>query len=180
MKIDFVIQKCTEGTTYKDPTYEKNKAGARSVGMLFSSYHFARGTDAIKEARYFVEKVRDIQQGELLALDWEISHPATVNWCLQWLKEVERLVGFKPLIYLNSSTANRLDWSPVIKNNTGLWIANYGVNDGKRHENPPIGKWSFFAIHQYTSRGKIDGIVGNVDLNYCKMSSSTLKKYGKK
>lgn len=180
VKTDFAIFKCTESTTYKDPTHETNKAEARKKGILVGSYHFARGTNAIKEARYFVEKVGDIQQGELLALDWEISHPAAVNWCLQWLKEVERLVGFKPLIYLNSSTAKSLDWSPVINGNFGLWIANYNINNGTRHENPPIGKWPFFAIHQYTSKGKVDGIVGNVDQNYCKMTIDTLRKYGKK
>jgi len=179
VKTDFVIAKCTESTTYKDPTYKTNKDQCRNKGILFSSYHFARGTNAIKEANFFVSNVGNIQGGELLVLDWEISHPATVSWCLQWLKEVERLVGFKPLIYLNSSTAKSLDWTPVIKNNTGLWLANYSINDGTRHENPPTGKWPFFAIHQFTSKGKIDGIVGNVDRNYFKGNLETLKKYGK-
>lgn len=180
VKTDFAICKCTESTTYKDPTYETNKAECRKKGILFGSYHFARGGNASKEAEWFMHNVGVIEKGELLVLDWEVSHPATVNWCLQWLREVESMAGFKPILYINSSTAKALDWTPVIKNNTGLWIANYGVNDGTRHDNPPIGKWPFFAIHQYTSKGKADGIVGNVDLDYCKMSIDTLRKYGKK
>jgi GH25 family lysozyme M1 (1,4-beta-N-acetylmuramidase) len=179
VKTDFVIAKCTESTNYKDPTYQTNRDKCREKGILFGSYHFARGGDANKEAEWFMHNVGVIEKGELLVLDWEISHPATVKWCLQWLREVESLAGFKPLIYLNSSTAKSLDWTSVIKNNTGLWIANYSVNDGTRHDNPSIGKWPFFAIHQYTSKGKVAGIVGNVDLDYCKMNLETFKKYGK-
>lgn len=179
VKTDFVLSKCTESTNYVDPTYDRNKTECRNRGILFGSYHFARGTDAVSEARFFVKNVGSIQSGELLVLDWEVKNPNPPSWCYNFLREVENLAGFKPLIYLNSSTAKSLDWTPVIKNNTGLWIANYGVNDGTRHDNPPTGSWPFFAIHQYTSAGKVDGVVGNVDLDYCKCTMETLKKYGK-
>lgn len=44
------------------------------------------------------------------------------------------------------------------------WIAKYGSNDGKQHSKPNV---SNVAIWQYTSRGKVSGISGNVDMNIC-------------
>jgi hypothetical protein len=42
-----------------------------------------------------------------------------------------------------------------------MWIAKYGPNDGQPHTKPsvPCDLW------QYTSVGRLNGIVGNVDLN---------------
>lgn len=179
VKADFAILKCTESTTFKDPTYETNKAGARKKGILVGNYHFARGTDAVREAQWFVKNVGDIQQGEFLVLDWEISHPATVSWCLTFLKKVEELVGFKPLIYLNQATVNSRDWSLVINNDNGLWIARYYTNSGKIEGVPASRKWPFWVIHQYTSRGNVAGITGYVDLDHCKCDLPTLRQYGK-
>lgn len=44
------------------------------------------------------------------------------------------------------------------------WIAKYGSNDGKPHSKPNV---SNVAIWQYTSRGKVSGISGYVDMNIC-------------
>lgn len=44
------------------------------------------------------------------------------------------------------------------------WIAKYGSNDGKAHSKPNV---SAVDIWQYTSRGKVSGISGNVDMNIC-------------
>src|SRR3954468_69457 len=46
---DFAFAKATEGTTYTDPTYGTNRAGAGAAGIKFGAYHFARpaaGSDA--------------------------------------------------------------------------------------------------------------------------------------
>lgn len=178
--IEFAIQKCTQGVDYIDPTYQTNKNGARNNGVLFGSYHFANGGDPIKEAQWFVKCVGDIREGELLALDWEINHANPITWCKKFLDEVSRLVGFKPLLYTNSARLYAHDWSPIINSNYGLWVANYGLNICTTlGREPKIGGWQFYALWQYCSRGSVDGIAGNVDMNYTKMDISTLKKYGK-
>lgn len=178
----FVIQKCTEAVGYKDPTYEKNKANARANGLLFGSYHFGRGTDAKKEADWFISQVGDIRPGELLVLDYEIytlADPA--SWCLEFSKQVEKRVGFKPLLYTYHGILKSYNWKKCSDYNIGLWAARYYTNDGKYHpEYPPTSaSWPFVAIHQYTSRGSVPGIVGNVDLNHTEMNIETLRKYGK-
>jgi len=177
--VQFIIQKCSQGTSYKDPTYEKNKAGTRSIGRIFSSYHFANGYDAVKEADWFVTSVGDIAVGDLLVLDYEIHLSNPAWWCKSFLDRVTEKVGFKPLIYINSSTASYHDWASVIEAGYQLWIANYGNNDGTQHANPGIGKWPSFLIHQYTSKGRINGIIGFVDINYTQLNVEKLRQHGK-
>lgn len=180
VSLDFVISKCTEYDKV-DAMYQRNRDGARSRGILFGSYHFARGTDPVKEADFFVKSVGDMKAGELLALDWEISHNDPVGWCKKWLARVNELVGFRPLVYMNSSTSKRYDWSPISGDN-GLWVAQYGVNDGQMNGKPDIGaSFPWWVIWQYTSRGRVNGIQGNVDLDVLggMMTLDQLKKYGK-
>jgi lysozyme len=175
--LDAVIIKCSQGTKSVDPMFAQNKAGARRTGILCGFYHFANSEDPKAEANHFVQSVGDVQQGELLALDAETGQ--SPQWCRTFLDEVTRLVGFKPLIYCPAG--NGWNWQPVVDGNYGLWIARYGWNTGIRLLTfpPKIGQWPFYAIWQYTSRGRVSGINGNVDLNYTKMSLDTLRKYGK-
>jgi lysozyme len=160
VKTDFVICKCTESTNYFDPTFDKNKTECRKRGIPFGAYHFARGTKG--EAEWFVKNVGQFNSDDLLVLDYEIHLADPVPWCNAFLQKVKDLTGITPLIYLNSSTAKSFDWDT----SWPLWIANYGDNSGIRHLNPPTGKWKEFKIHQYTSKGKVAGITGNVDLDY--------------
>jgi len=177
----FAFLKCTEGLAYTDPTYEKNKREARENNILVGSYHFAKGLDAKKEANYFYYSIPDWDDGELLALDFEIQIPNPVAWCLTFLKELERLCGFKPLIYLSDSFLKKYNWKPVSDGNYGLWAARYGLNTGylMTSYKPSSGSWPFYTVWQYTSRGKMAGINGNVDLNEAQCDIVTLRKYGK-
>src|SRR5258705_10195856 len=40
-----VIQKATQGQTFKDPTYQRNRQKAKDAGLLWGPYHFATGSD---------------------------------------------------------------------------------------------------------------------------------------
>lgn len=175
-KADCVIAKCTEGLTYIDATYLDKKKNCRDKGILFGSYHFANGLDAKKEAIFFIKTVGDILENEFLILDYEIHLSDPVTWCKTFLDTVSDLVGFRPLIYLNSSTEKSFNWSSVSKK-YGLWLANYGVNDGKEYPYPSLKNWNVAVLHQYTSAGIVAGIKGRVDVNSGNLE--TLKKYGK-
>jgi GH25 family lysozyme M1 (1,4-beta-N-acetylmuramidase) len=180
---EFAIIKCTESLMFKDAMFETNKGGARSAGVLPGYYHFARGNDPVKEAQHFLKNVGDIRLGELVALDYEIytlSDPAA--WCRIWLDTVEKKLGFKPLLYTYHALLIKYDWRKVSSGDFGLWGARYGMNTGYKVTSiePNTGSWKFWAIWQFSSRGKVPGIIGNVDLNYFKMDITTLKKYGAK
>jgi GH25 family lysozyme M1 (1,4-beta-N-acetylmuramidase) len=169
----------TQGDDYIDAKSRENQLKARREGLLVGYYHIADGKDYKKEVEHFIDEVQeDIKEGELIVLDWEIEHEHTVDWCYNWLVEVEKKLGFKPLIYLNENAVNHFDWSKVIKNGNKLWIAKYGSNDGTIGDTPNTGDWGEYAIWQYTSRGKVKGIIGNVDLNITN-DIEKLRKLGK-
>ncbi len=179
---EFVFIKCTEGNGFLDGTYTERKVKIRETKKLLGAYHFARGGDAKSEADWFLKNVGGLLPGEIVILDYEIytlKDPA--SWCLEWAKRVEEKLGFKPIIYTYHALLLKYDWKKCSDYNLGLWAARYSVNDGQYHpEQPPAtGSWPFYAIHQYTSRGSVHGIVGYVDLNHTEMSKKALKKYGK-
>lgn len=179
LEYTFVFAKCSQGTAYKDITYEKNRDGIRKSGRLFGAYHYATLADPIKEADWFCKCIGDLQDGELAALDSESGQ--TPDWCLKFLNQCTKILGFRPLIYINSANAKSQDWSKVISANYGLWIANYGkLNVPVVGIIPPAtGGWDYYAIWQYSSRATIPGIQGYCDVDYTKMDMDTLKKYGK-
>lgn len=149
LKADFVIYKCTEATTYLDPTYAKAKASGKIIG----SYHFARGGDAIKEADWYLKNSSE----PICVLDWEIEHSDPVKWCTTFinrLKEKGKFVWF----YTNDARAVKYPWPK----DWIFWIARYGINDGT-----PIRKPDFkgYSVWQYTSNGTCPGVAGRVDLN---------------
>ena len=179
---EFAFVKATEGTTFLDPRYKEQVGGARSAGLLVGHYHFAGAGDAVKEAEFFISQLASLQEGEIVILDWEVSSSDAVAWCKKWLDRVAERLGQKPLLYINESTCNGNDWTSVVKGDYGLWIAKYGNNDtvADESETPNIGDWPFYTVWQFSSKGIVPGITGNVDLNQAAVSSiETLKKYGK-
>jgi GH25 family lysozyme M1 (1,4-beta-N-acetylmuramidase) len=175
---DFCILKATQGTTWVDEKFREYRLGAENAGFLMGFYHFADGTDAVKEAQHFVETVGVLKEGQFLVLDYEINLKNPADWCVKWLDYIYNKTGVRPLLYTNEARMKTNDWSKVIKGGYGLWVAKYGTNTGEMQTAPTSGQWPFWAIWQYTSKGKVPGIVGNVDLNYTKMDLETLKKYG--
>ena len=54
---------------------------------------------------------------------------------------------------------------------TKLWIADY-----RRCDSPKIPKdWDFWSIWQYSSKGKVQGILNEVDLNICNVPLDDIK-----
>src|SRR5574343_219762 len=155
---DTVIMKCTQGVSYVDPTFATNRIKATAKGIKCGYYHFADNNDPIKEAKHFLNTVGVLVCGEFVALDSETGQ--TADWCKKWLEYVEEKVGFKPLLYAPVS-----GWKVSL--NYPLWVARYGINNGSvDYNNPPkIGKWKEYKIWQYTSKGFVNGISGNVDMN---------------
>jgi lysozyme len=182
--IDFIIIRSTYGVGYKDAQFDRNWREAKRVGLPRAAYHYCYpnlGTSPIAEAAWFVSQV-PLEPGDCLVLDFEVSLANPAAWCLAFLKEVEARVGFKPFFYTYYARVLQYDWTAVVNNNNGLWMAQY-------HNNVPadslkIGPsapkwWKFIAMWQYTSRGSLPGIVGNVDLNLFYGTVDIFKKYGK-
>ena len=151
---DGVIIKATEGTGYVDPKCDAHYQRAKEHCKLLGVYHYARpdlGTTAEDEAQYFVDNIKGYIKEAILVLDWESANKWDVNWAKRWLDKVYQLTGVKPLIYMSSSVTFAYDWSSVVAADYGLWVANYGNNDGSDHGCPEVGYWGVVAMHQYTS-----------------------------
>lgn len=43
--------------------------------------------------------------------------------------------------------------------------------DGIEYKEPKTGAWKNYSLWQYTSKGKVDGVIGNVDLNVAKFDA---------
>lgn len=169
LDIDFVIIKATEGNGYKDDMcdsfVEQSKASGKKIGL----YHFARpdlGNTAVSEADWFIKETREYQKEAIFVLDWESGNLGNVAWAKAWLDRVYEVTGIKPLIYMSESPANSYDWSSVANADYGVWIAEYGVNNGLANGSPIAKNWPFITLWQYTSVGRINGYDGNLDLDY--------------
>ena len=166
--IKFAICKCTQGLNYKDPTYDENKKGVRENGIVFGSYHFANAMDAVQEADWYLANVGDIKDGEMLVLDWEKTHANPPVWCKKFLDRVKAKTGKTPLFYSYQAKVLAITW-PEICNDYPLWEARYPLNDVGVMGTPPLtGSWADWKIWQYSSKGKVDGIIGNVDMDIMK------------
>lgn len=173
-EIDFVIMKASEGTTIKDVKFEEYKAGARGRGFGVGFYHFASGTDPVKEADFFLKCVGDIAEGEILALDFEgaaVKIKDPVGFCEKFLQRIYDKVGFWPVFYSYSSFVTGITSKLIL--GCGLWIADPS-------DAPRIGNWPFYAIWQYTVGpvNSMPGIPAKIDLDYFNGDIATFRKYG--
>ena len=157
---------------YVDPMAGINYDSARNAGLAFGTYHFAGGTDARHEAEYFVNVCSPLDENQVLVLDWEVQHSDPVGWCKIFVDRVKELTGIWPIIYMNGSTWNSRDWSPVT-NNCGVWVAWYD-----RDPNVDLPVKGTYIMHQYTSSGSVPGIATRVDLDAWYSSVDVWNKYG--
>lgn len=173
--IKFIIIKATEGTYYTDTEFSRNQIQARWVGIPLGYYHFARpeySTSPEVEAEYFVKTIGKLQEGEVLVLDYESNWTGdVVSWCYRFLNRVFSLTNVRPLIYLNQYLLNRYDWSKIINESFGLWLAKY---DGD--SSIPDTSWPTLAMKQFTNA--LDITNQKVDGDYFFGSVETFKKYG--
>lgn len=135
---------------YIDSQASANYNGVIAAGKAFGGYHFAGGTDPIAEANYFVNAMKPLNPGEVPALDWEVSHPDPVGWCNAFVTHVHDVAGAWPLIYMNLSTLNTYDWSPVLAN-CGLWLADWNGDP-----NGDVNTTHTFVMQQYNDGPNYD------------------------
>lgn len=178
----FVIVKATEGNGYTDPKLDRNRSEARRVGLLLGFYHFARpdlGNTPEKEAEYFLAKVGELKEGELLALDYECPNQkqSDVDWCRKWLDYVFAKTKIRPFIYLNQSQIYNFNWQAVIEGSYALWIAKYTYNPNDNSFN--ASEFKTAAMQQWSNSQQVPGASGGIDGNVFFGDLATLKKYGK-
>ncbi|WP_140938292.1 glycoside hydrolase family 25 protein [Sphingobacterium lumbrici] len=159
--IDFIFIRATMGTTAVDKRYKSNWKSAERRAKLRGAYHYFRPNEnSVKQARNFIKTVK-LMPGDLPpVLDIEErprkqSMDSLKVGLKRWLETVESHYKVRPIIY--SGDSYYTDFLEHEFADYTLWIANYNfwVERPKKH-------WNFW---QFSEKGSVRGIRGNVDLN---------------
>jgi lysozyme len=147
-----VIQKATQGQSNVDPTYEKNRKQAVEAGLLWGAYHFATGSDGLKQAEHFLG-VTGTDPNTLLVLDFEPNPTGpsmTIEEARAFVTHVNEATGRFPGLYSGHYIKQLLgvNRDPVLAN-CWFWLAQYGPTAVV----PP--NWPTWTMWQYT-----DGAIG--------------------
>lgn len=167
----FAFAKATEGLTVNDQSFPSNWSGIKAAGLVRGAYHFARPSNntADAEADHFLAQLNaagGLSTGDLVALDMEDTNAngSQHDWTLAWLQRVEGQIGFKPLFYSGTWYMNPHGLSGVDDlAQYALWFSLYNYQFNNVPAAPP--NWTQILIHQYSDKGAVDGVQGNVDLN---------------
>jgi lysozyme len=158
--VKFAYIKCTDGATFHDPMFVKNREGARWAGLKVGSYHFLRPGVGAGQLNGFLSQICGATDDLPPCLDVEIpSESLPVIECAQRIAdELKRI----PVIYTNAATATKLV-DPLLAAYP-LWLALYQSISG----NPALvpGDWKVWTFWQHTDKGTVAGIEGNVDLDW--------------
>lgn len=149
---------------YIDPTFETNYKNAKAAGLDVGVYYYTYATsEAMADAELAL--VRQAVYGKELtmplAVDVEenklkpLSTLDLTNVVAYALEKVEAM-GFYAQLYTYTGYSYELDMGRLA-NRWDVWLADY---TGKT---PAVGY--HYNAHQHTSKGRVPGISGNVDLN---------------
>ena len=151
---------------YVDPCFEKNYAAAKAAGLDVGVYWYSTATtqtlvnaelsmlkDALSGKELTLPVAMDVEDAKLTALDKQDLTDLTAYA----LHEVEQM-GFYAQLYTYTSFAKaHLFVGGAALHPYDVWLADY---TGK------TPKVDFqYNSHQHTSKGRVPGISGNVDLN---------------
>ncbi|MCM1067636.1 MAG: hypothetical protein NC418_08715 [Muribaculaceae bacterium] len=173
----FALMKSTQGTTIKDPTFERNFSEAKRCGIIRGAYHFLSVSSPVEDQVKFFIANTPLEAGDLPpVLDLEISkdvmakqHAKVVTMARKWLTLIERHYGVKPIIYTyNNYYIDYLRGHGL--DGYDYWIARYGAEPSARH----------WEIWQFTETGKASGIKdAAVDIDYFRGDYRDLQQYVK-
>lgn len=153
----------------KDERFESYYTAAKKAGLNVGAYYYSGAMTesfAVDEAKYFLSLLKGKTFELPVYMDVEETHNPTNMAGLgktklsaivkKWCATVEN-AGYFVGIYTAKSWANNYVDSSVLNRYT-FWLAHW------------VSKTDYsgsYAMWQYSDSGKIPGIAGNVDLDYC-------------
>lgn len=172
--VDFIIPRCGYGISNKDSKFSEYVIGALAAGIEVPGiYHFSYALtedNAREEARKAVSYAQSVGLPTSTIIFFDLEYDSVdyakrqgvtldKNRCIKhtnaFCQEVERL-GYRAGVYANQDYLNRM-YDKTTINRYIFWYANW--NGGKK---PSIT----CAFHQWSEKGKVNGINGNVDMDY--------------
>ena len=173
-----------------DPDFERNIREARAAGIYVGAYWYSvafNGSEALQEVNIIKNSVawnNVLNDGIILDLPMFIDYENNTAWfnsqttyasrteaVRMGMIYTENILGCRPGFYSSESyIENWFDGKQLIAEGYDCWVANWSGSHGLGDD---------AAMWQYTSKGSVSGINGNVDLNYCYNSDyfDSLKVY---
>lgn len=183
-EVDFIYIRATYGRYGIDKKFNEYAREAIKYEIPLGFYFYSYATDlekAEEEVNFFLEQVFPYKDKIIypLAIDMEDSDGYKAKWgnpdkemltniCIKACEKIAEQ-NFTPIIYAcDDWFKNHLNFEKL---GTYLkWIAFWETKEEK------IDK-TRFSIWQYSSKGKVNGIKTNVDMNYSFVDFSKLKQY---
>ena len=167
--VQFAMLRAGYGRNNLDTKFHRNAKGAVAVGIPVGLYWFSYALNvemAKKEAQYAVELAKKYKITWPIAYDLEydtvsyaakngvtITKSLATQMAIAFCEEIKRL-GYIPMVYTNLDYLNRyFDRSKLPYD---LWYAQYASAASVADK----------EIWQYSSKGSMPGIAGNVDMNH--------------
>ncbi len=170
-QIDFAILRMGLGddiTSQDDKQFERNYTECVRLGIPFAVYFFSYAVNKAKVAKEIAHIKRLLNSKKINApvyidventrgLDWRKISNAELLGIMQEFNAQLAALGYKMGIYSSRSAFWNEKMTDKWYDNISKWVAEYGdkVNNFNRT----------YDIWQHTSKGRIDGISGNVDMN---------------
>ncbi|OIQ21454.1 MAG: glycoside hydrolase [Flavobacterium sp. MedPE-SWcel] len=174
--IHFVFIRATAGYNKKDSQFKRNWRKTKNKGYLRGAYHYYRPDEnSIAQADNFIKTVK-LKKGDLppvLDIERIPDRQSMKNLKIglqRWLDKVEEHYGVKPILY--SGQSYYTDFLKKEFKGYKLWIASYSI-----FEEDIRREWRFW---QFTDRGEVEGIEGDVDVNVHNGDLKRLKELLKK
>lgn len=175
--IKMVAIRAGYGKNNVDQRYIANAQACYNLNMPTMIYWFSYGYAvdmAAKEAEYAIAQAKKYWDVLPIAFDLEydthryartkgveISRQLATDMAIAFLKKV-KAAGCIPVLYTNNDyTKNYFDIERIVQalGMVYIWYARYNVSSLTDSEENLADIW------QYTSKGRVDGVSGNVDLN---------------
>ncbi len=185
--VEFAIIRCgyrgaTTGALVIDPRYEENIEGAISAGIPVGVYFFTQALDeveAVEEASMVIRLIENYDVDYPVFLDSEsaggrgradgLDSDERTRAHRAFLQTIEA-AGYETGVYASRNwLGDRLDMSRL--SDYRIWLAEYA--------DAPTYDAYYYHMWQYTSKGTVDGISTNVDLNLCYMNIDTSINHAK-
>lgn len=163
---EFVIAKCTQGTSFVDPCCYGFITAAQKLGRLTGVYHYVNGKEAEAEMRHFTEQAKSYIGNSILCLDWEPQQNAAwqnkdyLGQCIEILKQQ---TGKTIFVY---SSLSYFPWQLCNDKGCRTWVAQYANSKSTSWQGSPWNENAYKCdIRQYTSTGRVDGWGEILDLD---------------
>jgi len=152
--ITIVYIKATEGTDYVNPRLKEHYQGAKLNGLKIGFYHYLTNKSPSLQAQHFLNSIGGLVSDCKYIIDvegkWTTEEASKVTReFADYLISKNKEVGIYTGDYFYRDNLNS-----TVKN-LSVWIANYGG----------VVMAPKYAGHQYTDKGAVRGITGNVDMD---------------